>query len=49
MSSILNATNPAGRIAYPGGTNSYYLNPAVNTASGTAPTQGIYRRSFTLQ
>ena len=49
MSSILNATSPTGRIAYPGGTNSYYLNPAVNTGSGTAAPQGIYRRSFTLQ
>jgi esterase/lipase superfamily enzyme len=49
MSSILNATSPTGRIAYPGGTNSYYLNPAVNTGSGTAPKQGIYRRRFTRQ
>ncbi|MCA1578862.1 MAG: alpha/beta hydrolase [Acidobacteria bacterium] len=46
MSSILNSSSPTGRIAYPGGTNSYYLNPAVNTASGTAPRQGIYRRRF---
>jgi esterase/lipase superfamily enzyme len=49
MSSILNATSPTGRIAYPGGTNSYYLNPAVNTAPGTAPKQGIYRRQITRQ
>ena len=49
MSSVLNATSPTGRIAYPGGTNSYYLNPAVNTGSGIAPTQGIYRRRFTQQ
>ena len=46
MSSILNASNPTGRIAYPGGTNSYYLNPAVNTEPGIAPRQGIYRRKF---
>jgi len=30
---------------YPGGTNTYYLNPAVNTVSRGAPPQGIYRRS----
>jgi esterase/lipase superfamily enzyme len=47
MSSLLNATSPTGRIAYPGGTNSYYLNPAVNTDPGTAPPQGIYRRRMT--
>lgn len=44
MSSILNASTPTGRIAYPGGTNSYYLNPAVNTEPGIAPPQGVYRR-----
>jgi len=47
MSSILNSSSPTGRIAYPGGTNSYYLNPAVNTDPGTAPRQGIYRRLVT--
>ena len=44
MSSVLNASSPTGRIAYPGGTNSYYLNPEVNTDPGTAPVQGVYRR-----
>jgi len=46
MSTTMNSSNPtySGRIAYPGGTNSYYLNPAVNTVSGPAPRQGIYRR-----
>jgi esterase/lipase superfamily enzyme len=47
MSSVLNASSPTGRIAYPGGVNSYYLNPAVNTDPGIAPPQGIYRRLVT--
>ncbi len=47
MGSVLSASSPTGRIAYPGGTNSYYLNPAVNTDPGTAPRQGIYRRLVT--
>lgn len=35
MSTTLNSSSATynGRIAYPGGTNSYYLNPAVNTGS----------------
>ena len=46
MSTTMNSSNPtySGRIAYSGGTNSYYLNPAVNTGAGIAPRQGIYRR-----
>ena len=47
MGSVLNATSPTGRISYPGGANSYYLNPSVNTGSGIAPSQGIYRRLVT--
>jgi len=48
MSTTMNSSNPtySGRILYPGGTNTYYLNPAVNTAPGIAPPQGIYRRAF---
>jgi len=46
MSSILNASSPTGRVAYPGGTNTYYLNPAINNALGIAPRQGIYRRKL---
>ncbi len=47
MSTTMNSSNPtySGRILYPGGTNTYYLNPAVNTGSGIAPPQGIYRRA----
>jgi esterase/lipase superfamily enzyme len=47
MGSILNSSSPTGRVAYAGGTNSYYLNPAVNTDPGIAPRQGIYRRLVT--
>jgi len=47
MSTTMSSSNPTytGRILYPGGTNTYYLNPAVNTVSRGAPPQGIYRRS----
>jgi esterase/lipase superfamily enzyme len=48
MSLTMNSSSPTytGRILYPGSTYSYYLNPAVNTGSGIAPRQGIYRRSL---
>lgn len=46
MSAVLNSSSPTGRILYPGSTYSYYLNPSVNTESGAAPRQGIYRRKF---
>ena len=48
VSTTLNSSNPTytGRILYPGSTNSYYLNPAVNTQAGIAPRQGIYRRRY---
>jgi esterase/lipase superfamily enzyme len=44
MSTTMNSSTYTGRILYPGSTNSYYLNPAVNNQPGTAPRQGIYRR-----
>ena len=48
MSTTMNSANPTytGRILYPGSSNSYYLNPAVNNTPGIAPRQGIYRRRF---
>ncbi len=45
MSAVLSSSSPTGRILYPGASNSYYLNPAVNNQPGIAPPQGIYRRS----